>query len=92
MSIEEYRKEIDRIDGEISALFEKRMEIAQKIALYKKENSLPVFDEKREQQVLNEVSYRVSPEISGYLKNVYSAVLNVSKEYQKKILENETEE
>ena len=38
MNLEELRKDIDQVDDEIIKLVENRMEIAAKIAEYKKEN------------------------------------------------------
>ncbi|TCO73815.1 chorismate mutase [Marinisporobacter balticus] len=46
------RKEIDQIDKEMVKLFEKRMETALKIAEYKKNNDIPVFNGNREEQVI----------------------------------------
>ena len=44
MDLNDYRKEIDRIDDQLIALFAKRMETAEKIAAYKKANGLRVLD------------------------------------------------
>ena len=52
-TIEELRQEINKIDEEMASLFNKRMEVAKDIALYKKENNLPIFDKERELQLLN---------------------------------------
>lgn len=63
--LEEYRKEIDSIDKELISLFEKRMDVAVKVGEYKKKNKLPIFNGKREEEViqknvkkLNNSSYR----------------------------------
>lgn len=42
------RSSIDRIDSELIALLDRRLDVCDKIADYKRENSLPVFDAKRE--------------------------------------------
>ena len=44
MDLNDYRKEIDRIDDQLIALFARRMETAEKIAEYKKANGLRVLD------------------------------------------------
>ena len=44
MDITELRGKIDACDDEIIRLFKERMETAEKIASYKAENDLPVFD------------------------------------------------
>ena len=53
MTIEELRKEIDRIDSEIIRLYGERMETAGQIGRYKREHNLPVTDPAREREVLN---------------------------------------
>ena len=47
MDLNDYRKEIDRIDDQLIALFAQRMETAEKIAEYKKANGLRVLDARR---------------------------------------------
>ena len=61
MKLDDLRKEINDIDGEMLQLFLKRMEICKSIALYKKENDLPIMQEGREQQVIDKVR-AASPE------------------------------
>lgn len=50
--IEQCRKEIDEIDKELVNLFERRMDVAIRVANYKKENDLPIYDEERESKVI----------------------------------------
>lgn len=52
MELSEYRKELDIIDEEILTLFTKRMKLSSEIAEYKRENSLPVLDLRREKEKL----------------------------------------
>ncbi|WP_291653994.1 prephenate dehydratase [Clostridium sp.] len=47
-----YRKEIDSIDKELISLFERRMDVAVKVGEYKKKNKLPIFNGKREEEVI----------------------------------------
>ena len=58
------RKDIDEIDDEIVELYEKRMEIAQKVANYKIEAGKPVFDKDREISKLNTLSKKASKEFN----------------------------
>ena len=62
MTIEELRKEIDRIDGEMIRLYGERMETARKIGQYKRENHLPVTDTQREREVLNRAGEKAGEE------------------------------
>ncbi|WP_346871442.1 chorismate mutase [Clostridium sp. UBA5119] len=50
--IEQCRKEIDEIDKELVNLFERRMDVAIRVANYKKENDLPIYDEERESKII----------------------------------------
>ncbi|WP_051823890.1 chorismate mutase [Clostridium sulfidigenes] len=50
--LEQCRKEIDEIDKELINLFERRMDVAIRVANYKKENDLPIYDEERESKVI----------------------------------------
>ena len=51
-ALDEARDEIKRADKEMAALFEKRMCAAKKVAEYKKEHGLPIYDAKQEEIVL----------------------------------------
>ena len=52
-SLENARKEINRIDKEMAKLFEERIGCAKVIAEYKKERGLPILDEQRENEIIN---------------------------------------
>ena len=41
--LEDFRKEIDEIDKQLIALFEKRMDEVLKVAQYKKDKNLDIF-------------------------------------------------
>ena len=62
MDLQELRKEIDSIDDELVRLFGQRMEIAAKIADYKKENNLPILVPAREREKLQDVAEKAGPE------------------------------
>ena len=47
------RKEIDDVDSKLLEYFEYRMDLAHKVAQYKKKNGLPVFDSAREKEKLD---------------------------------------
>lgn len=44
MDLQDFRKQIDEIDHELMALFQRRMETVEKIAAYKAQRGLPVRD------------------------------------------------
>ena len=51
-SLDEARKKINEIDKEMARLFEERMKAVLEVLKYKKEHNLPVFDEKRELELI----------------------------------------
>ena len=54
MELQELRNEINRIDGEMLALLERRLAVCRAIAEYKRQNGLPVRDPARETEKLHE--------------------------------------
>ena len=60
--IEKARVTINEIDREIASLFEKRMKAVEDVISYKIENNLPIFDEKREQEVIKKNSSLIQDE------------------------------
>ena len=53
MTLKEIRGEIDAIDAELLPLFLRRMKCAERVAAVKREQKLPVFNEKREREILD---------------------------------------
>ncbi len=86
MDIKDLRDNIDRIDAELTKLFQERMETATKIAEYKQKNNLPVFNRERERDVINKVTSSVPHELEGYTKTFYETLFNLSRSYQKKLI------
>ena len=84
VSLNELRDSIDIIDKQLVELLQKRMRIVSDIAVYKKENNLPIYDANRE----NEMKKRLAEgtlEIKDYYMNFLDTILTESKNYQKKI-------
>ena len=82
MDLQDYRKQIDEIDEQLVALFQKRMDVASGIAAYKKEHNLPVLDAGRERDKLNDVCSKVRPEMRNYTSVLYSSMFELSRSYQ----------
>ena len=90
MDITDARNEIDKVDTELTALFVRRMELAREIGKYKKENGLPVFDKTREREVLNKACDRAGSEFESYISILYTTLFDVSRSYQKQLMEEGT--
>ena len=84
------RKEINEIDKEMAALFVRRMAAVRDVAEYKAENNLPIYDKKREAEVIEANSRLVeNDELREYYKKFLRSNMELSKAYQRRILEND---
>lgn len=82
--IKELRNKIDEIDKAIAELFEKRMQLAKEIGEYKKANSLPILDSKREEEVISKnLAYIKDESLKAYYEELLKEIMNLSKRYQK---------
>ena len=81
-TLEELRNEIDKVDDELRALFEKRMDISGEIAEYKKANNLPVLDSAREEEKLRAILAAARPDLKNYTAALYITIFDVSRRYQ----------
>ena len=86
MNREDYRKMIDEIDDKLVELFAQRMGVSAKIAEFKKENSLPVLDVRREREKLKAVVSEAPEELSEYTSLLYSMIFELSRNYQNKLI------
>lgn len=82
------RKKIDEIDRQLVKLFEERMKVVVEVAKIKKENGMEIFDSSREGMVIDKIkSYLEDNNLEEYLEEFYIDLMNVSKKYQKEIIE-----
>lgn len=85
--LEKLRSEIDDIDRELTKLFEKRIDIVLKIADYKKNNNMEIFQEDREKQVLKNALFHLeNTEYSEEIVRMLSCIMDISKDIQKEKL------
>ena len=88
LDLNEIRTEIDDVDRQLAALYEKRIALATKVAEYKIETGKKVFDETREKQKLDKVAELVSDEknIHG-VRELFSQLMSTSRKMQYKLIE-----
>ena len=89
MDITELRNQINEIDEQLVGLFCKRLDTAKKIGEYKKENSLPVLDEGREQAVLDKVSALADDGKEEYVRELYQKIFEISRNCQQELISGE---
>jgi len=91
-NLEEIRQEINLVDEALVKLLERRLDAVTQVAEYKIAHQLPVFDSKREVQVLEKIAGLV--EKKDYQKAILSTfqdMMNRSKEFQQEYLKDKGE-
>lgn len=85
MSLKPIRDEIDQIDNELIGLFARRMECSRKVAQYKLENGMPIFNAERERQILDSVEEKAGTH-GGSARLLYSTIMELSRALQHDML------
>ncbi|MBM6614912.1 chorismate mutase [Desemzia sp. RIT 804] len=84
--LEQYRKDIDAIDQELTRLFELRLNTVLKVGEYKKEHDLPVLDASREQAVIEKnISRLKDPQFEPQVTQFFQSMMDITKETQEKL-------
>lgn len=86
MDIQKLREEINQIDTQLVELFIKRMDTAANIAKYKLENQLPVFDSRRERDVLNRIAELAGEKMEPYTNRLFNTLFDLSRAYQNQLI------
>ena len=84
MNINEIRREINGVNDEILAAFDRRMQLAAQVAQYKKENNMDIFDKPREEEILADVAKNANPQYSAETVEMFKTLMTISKNYQYK--------
>ncbi|WP_050740725.1 chorismate mutase [Acetobacterium bakii] len=83
-ALDAIRKKIDEIDGEMRVLFEKRMDCIQKVAEYKFNKNEKIFDQSREQSVIEKnLKLLEKQEYKSAYHDFLQVLMDSSKDYQK---------
>lgn len=86
--LEDIRDDINQIDDYMRDLFEKRMASVERLAKYKKEHGLPVYDEKQEEKIMkHNTSLLKNSEIAPYYISFINNVMTESDKYQQRLNE-----
>ncbi len=84
MDLNELRNEINGIDRQLVDLFCQRMEVAAKVADYKRAHDMPILVPARERQILADVAKLAGDEMGNYTRVLYSMLFELSRSYQSK--------
>lgn len=82
MNLDELRAEIDKLDARLLSDFCRRMELCRGVACYKKENDLPVFQEGREQQIIDKVRGNSPEDLKDASAAFFTEIMSISKALQ----------
>ena len=85
--LDDIRREIDGIDGQLARLVKRRLELACDIAAAKSAIGKPVSDPAREEAVLARVSTIMGEDAVAEARAVFSTLFALSRERQKKLIE-----
>ncbi len=85
--LNEARFEIDAVDREMAALFERRMRAVRSVADYKRAHGLPIYDAAREEAVVRKNSAFIADEtLRPYYVEFMSSTMQASRHYQRFLL------
>ena len=85
--LEDARVKINEIDREMAKLFAARMKAVEDVAAYKKEHGLPIFDEKREQALIEKnAAFVEDPAVRAHYVRFLKEEMAVSKQYQETLI------
>lgn len=87
MDLAELRGQIDEIDAQIVALYERRMDVCKGVAQYKIENGKKVFDRQREIEKLERVRSLVHDEFNSHgVTELFEQLMSMSRKLQYRML------
>ena len=90
--LDQLRADINRIDRDMAELFERRMELARQIGVYKHENGLPILDRDREADVISRNTANLSNmALLPYYTAFQQGLMGISRQYQASSADIETD-
>ena len=85
--LEEARRIIAAADADIARLFEKRMEAVRRVAGWKRERGLPVYDPAREEELIRKNAPLIAdPDLREYYVRFQRDTMAVSRAYQERLI------
>ena len=86
-ALEQARAEIDTVDAQLAALFERRMAAVLQVAEYKRAHGLPIYDAAREAAVLEKAAARIQQlALRPYYKDHVQHMMDIAKQYEAAVL------
>ena len=82
--LSEIRVEIDEIDNQLVDLFKRRMDCAKEVGYYKKERGIPVLNQQRENEILDDVQKK-GGEYGASARLLFANIMELSRALQHNI-------
>ena len=84
MEIADWRKKIDELDEQITALLNQRAAVSVEIGKIKSQNTAPIYEPKREQQVYEHVrTVNAGPLTATEVQDIFERIMDVMRNKQK---------
>ena len=80
------RNEIDAIDRQMVELFRQRMDVTRRVGEYKAAKGIPVLDQERERQVLQNKGELAGEELRPAVITLYQTIMSLSRRQQRDLL------
>lgn len=82
MTLDEVRKEIDRVDNEIKGLFQERMMLADAVAKVKAETEDAIYKPGREESIISNLTRDIDDNIKKEYTALIKRIMEISRKYQ----------
>lgn len=82
-TLQDYRRLIDSIDEQLTALLAQRLELAEKVGKLKSRMNLGVEDKTREQAIIDRIAdYTSNPRFIEHIRDVFRGIFTAAKQVQ----------
>ena len=83
MDLTTLRQEIDAIDRQLVELFRQRMDVTRRVGEYKREQGIPVLDQAREREVLQNKGELAGEELRPAVITLFQTIMGLSRRQQR---------
>ena len=84
--LQDLRREIDAIDRELVELFRRRMDVTARVGAYKRSRGVPVLDQERERQVLQNKGELAGEALRPAVITLYQTIMALSRRQQRDLM------
>ncbi|MBD5098041.1 MAG: bifunctional chorismate mutase/prephenate dehydratase [Clostridiales bacterium] len=84
--LQSLRQDIDAIDRQLVELFKQRMDVTRRVGEYKKASGIPVLDQERERQVLQNKGELAGEELRPAVITLFQTVMALSRRQQRDLM------